>query len=102
MSSLTSSGQGSPLKPYKELEKAHIFARSYSDTLPDFFNVSQALFACLSVITGLLALIVGLLQLRRYRKHHVLNKQNPVFELEAGYSRVSETYICLVSKAIKH
>jgi hypothetical protein len=99
---LASSVQSGPRGFYAELGRVHVVARSLPDTSPAFFNVSQALFACLSVIIGLLALIVGLLQLRRYRKHHVLNEQNPVFELEAGYSRVSEAYIYLVSKAIKH
>jgi hypothetical protein len=62
----------------------------------------QALFACLSVIIGLLTLIVGLLQLRRYRKRHVPNEESPVFELEAGYSRVSESCIFSVSEVINY
>jgi hypothetical protein len=99
---LSSSVQSGPRGFYAELGRVHVVARSSPDTSSDFFNVSQALFACLSVIIGLLTLIVGLLQLRRYRKRHVPNEESPVFELEAGYSRVSEAYICLVSKAIKH
>jgi hypothetical protein len=59
--------------------------RSTSDTPADFLDVSQALFACLSVIIGLLALVIGWLQLRRYRKHHALQDKDVVFELEAGY-----------------
>jgi hypothetical protein len=62
-------------------------ARS-SDTSLDLFNVSQAVFACLSVIIGLLALIIGVLQLRRYRRRPILQSQDPVFELEACYPKV--------------
>ncbi|KAF1850498.1 uncharacterized protein K460DRAFT_412195 [Cucurbitaria berberidis CBS 394.84] len=61
---------------------------SYSTTKVshDFFDISETLFAGLSVLIGCLALIVGLLQLRRYRKRHSLQSQDCVFELEAGYS----------------
>jgi hypothetical protein len=91
-----------PLGFCTELGRAHAVARSSPNTPPDFFNVSQALFACLSVIIGLLTLIVGLLQLRRYRKRHVPNEESPVFELEAGYSRVSESCIFSVSEVINY
>jgi hypothetical protein len=83
---------------FKELVEAHIVARSAPDSPPDFFNVSQALFACLSVIIGLLALIVGLLQLRKYRRRQFSNGQDPVFELEANYSWVSDAYVCTASR----
>jgi hypothetical protein len=83
---------------YKELVEAHIVARSTPDPPPDFFNVSQVLFAYLSVIIGLLALIVGLLQLRRYQRRHFLTEENPVFELEADYSWVSDAYTCIASR----
>jgi hypothetical protein len=75
-----------------------VVARTSSDTPPDFFNVSQALFACLSVVVGVLALIVGLLQLRRYRRRQELDEKNCVFELEAGLPVVRVTYICSMRK----
>jgi hypothetical protein len=93
--------QRGPLVFYEELGEAHIVTRSTPDSPdspPDFFNVSQALFACLSVIIGLLALIVGLLQLRKYQRRHFLTEENPVFELEAGYSWVSDAYTYITSK----
>jgi hypothetical protein len=79
-----------------ELYITQVVPRS-SDAAPDFFNVSQALFACLSVIIGLLALIVGLLQLRRHRKRHALHANDPVFELEANFPKVRLKYACFVS-----
>lgn len=70
------------------LEVEHVVARSSPDTSPDIFNVSQALFAGLSVLIALLALVVGLLQLRRHRSRNWLRRQEFVCELEAPCSRV--------------
>jgi hypothetical protein len=77
-----------------------IVTRSSSDTPPDFFNVSQALFACLSAVIGLLALIIGVLQLQRYRGRHSLHEEDPIFELEAGYPTVGTACICFMNKYI--
>jgi heme exporter protein D len=70
-----------------KLGTTHTIARSTSDTRSDFFNLSQAIFAFLSVIIALFALVVGFPQLRKYRRR-VLQDKELVFELEACYQRV--------------
>jgi hypothetical protein len=69
--------------PCNEPDARLIAARTSSDTDPNFFNVSQVVFASASVIIGLLALIIGVLQLRKYRRRHLLQNREPIFELEA-------------------
>lgn len=54
----------------------------------NFFDISETLFAGLSVLIGCLALFVGFLQLRRYRRCQNLENQDQVFELEARESEV--------------
>jgi hypothetical protein len=85
---ITQNTQESRSIPRNEPDARLLAARTSSDTDPDFFNVSQAVFACASVIIGLLALIVGVIQLRKYRRRHVLGNREPVFELEACYPKV--------------
>jgi hypothetical protein len=79
------------------IPQATTFAdRSPSDSSPDIFNISQALFAGLSVLLALLALAVGLLQLRRNRARNVIRRNEFVFELEASCSQVcSPGHCCL-------
>jgi hypothetical protein len=61
--------------PRNEPDARLIAARTSSDTDPNFFNVPQ--------VVGLLALILGVLQLRKYRRRHLLQNREPIFELEA-------------------
>jgi hypothetical protein len=79
------------------IPQATTFAdRSPSDSSPDIFNISQALFAGLSVLLALLALAVGLLQLRKNRARNVIRRNEFVFELEAPCSQVcSPGHLCL-------
>ncbi|KAH3905926.1 hypothetical protein HBI56_161970 [Parastagonospora nodorum] len=70
------------------LDGSQLSARSSSRSPANFFKISQALFAGLSVIIGLLALVIGLLQLRKHRKRRLPQDNNLVFELEAYYPEV--------------
>jgi hypothetical protein len=74
-----------------ELNTARVIVRAATDSPPDFFNVSQALFGFLSAFIGLLALVIGLLQLRRHRRHQALHTQDSVFELEANIPKVKRS-----------
>jgi hypothetical protein len=67
---------------------SQLSARSSSRSPANFFDISQALFAGLSVIIGLLALVVGLLQLRNHCKRRLRQDEDLVFELEACYPEV--------------
>jgi uncharacterized membrane protein len=53
------------------------------------FQDIETIFAGVSVLVGCLALIVGLLQLRKYQRERSLLVQNNVYELEAGLPGVS-------------
>lgn len=81
-----------PKKPQSSFNLGHrgsqLNARSSSKSPVSFFEISQALFAGLSVIIGLLALVVGLLQLRKHRKRRRLQDKDLIFELEGCYPEV--------------
>lgn len=53
------------------------------------FQDIETILAGVSVLVGCLALIVGLLQLRKYQRERSLLVQNNVYELEAGLPGVS-------------
>jgi uncharacterized membrane protein len=65
-----------------------ILTRSASEATDGFFDISETLFAGLSVLIGILALVVGLLQLQRYRRQQRIGHKNCVFELEANLPMV--------------
>lgn len=69
-------------------QPAKVANRSTNEASESFFDISETLFAGLSVLIGCLALIVGLLQLRRYHRSHLLQNEDLVFELEAGHPEV--------------
>jgi hypothetical protein len=56
-----------------------------------FFDISETLFAGLSVLIGILALGIGFLQLQKYRRQQYLRHRDCVFELEANLPMVCKT-----------
>jgi hypothetical protein len=75
--------------PSKAARSFDVAARSSIGNPPDAFDVSQALFAGLSVFIALLALGVGLAQLKRHRGRITSRQQESIFELEAGCFKAS-------------
>jgi hypothetical protein len=88
---LSANDVATPTSLTEEASRASaIITRSASEATDGFFDISETLFAGLSVLIGILALVVGLLQLQRYRRQQHLRDKDCVFELEASLPMVRE------------
>ena len=71
---------------------------SAAETPQNLFESLEAVFAGTSVLIGLIALIIGLLQLQRHRKASRLIIRNEICELEAGSPKASSQAYCCKSQ----
>jgi hypothetical protein len=86
---LSADAVATPTSLTEEASRASvIITRSASKATDWFFDIPETLFAGLSVLVGILTLVVGLLQLQRYRRQQHLRDKDCVFELEASLPMV--------------